>query len=296
MLGDATNSAAPDVAAANATTLDRPRDGAYAADLVRAAVCDDAFAWLARHGPVPAAALCEAMAWAARPTDVLLTLCAAHGLVERFVEADDLVTVSELARRHLAGGTSTALRPGGDPAAGRPAVAEFATVLRTDRPASGARAAACGTTGADAREALLARGVARTLDDLRVRRVLRVGDGAGTDVTAGLCDPWPRGWETHLLVDVLHHVDAGRVEQLLARSHDALAPGGRLVDVDAHVDGRRTGPLPVAEYSAALVHATPGKCWSVNELAGIAARVGFAGVEVRRCVGDHSALVFTRAS
>ncbi|GAA4929757.1 O-methyltransferase [Actinomycetospora succinea] len=332
------------------TALYRLRDGAYATDLIIAAVCDDLFAWLARHGPVPAAGLREAMGWAERPADVLLTLCAAHGLVDRFVEADDLVSVSDLARWHLTHETSFDLRPYFGSLAERPAVAEFAEVLRTDRPAAWASAAGerdwSGrlddprfaqriTAAMDARGAFLAPSVARALHDLPIERLLDVGGSSGIYamalledrpaatatvverppvdeaartllaergaggridvVTANMfADPWPPGCDVHLLSQVLHDWDLARVERLVQRSFDALAPGGRLVDVDAHVDGRRTGPRPVAEYSALLMHSTPGKCWSVTELADVARRAGFAGVEVRDCAADRSALVFTK--
>ncbi|MEJ2865888.1 methyltransferase [Actinomycetospora flava] len=351
MLSDARNPSALDP-----TALYRLRDGAYAADLVLAAVSKfDLFDWLVHHGPVPAVELCEAMGWAARPADVLLTLCAAHGLIERFVEADDLVAVSEFGRWHLSGDTSFDLRPYYGSLAERPGVAEFASVLRTDRPAAWASAAPNGAPGSDwsgrlsdphfaagitaamdARGAFLAPTAAQVLRDLPIRRLLDIGGSSGIYamalledrpdaaatvlerspvddaartllssrgagerievVTADMfADPWPHGCDTHLFSQVLHDWDAERVEQLLAASHKALAPGGLLIDLDAHVDGRRTGPLPVAEYSALLMHSTPGKCWSVDELAGIAARVGFVGVEVRPCAGDRSALVFTKA-
>ena len=63
--------------------------------------------------------------------------------------------------------------------------------------------------------------------------------------------------------------------QLLASSFAALAPGGLLLDHDAHVAADKRGPLPVAEHSVLLMHSTPGKCWSVGELTAMARRVGF---------------------
>lgn len=97
------------------TGLYRVRDGAYAADLLIAAVAEfDLFSWLAEHGPMPAGRLCEAMGWAVRPADVLLTLAAAHGLLERDLGDGDRVAVTELARQHLVAGSRMDLRaPGG---------------------------------------------------------------------------------------------------------------------------------------------------------------------------------------
>ncbi|MHC1558314.1 methyltransferase [Actinomycetospora sp. C-140] len=349
MLGDPVD---PDVL--DPTALYRLRDGAYAADLVLAAVSEfDVFAWLAAHGPAPAEQLCEAMGWAARPADVLLTLCAAHGLVDRFLEADDLVRLSDFGRWHLGGETSFDLRPYFGSLAERPAVAELAEVLRTDRPAAWASApsrpgghdwagrladprfAATITAAMDARGAFLAPSVARVLRDLAIDRLLDVGGSSGIYamalledrpeatatvlerspvdeaartllaehgagrrvrvVTADMfADQWPADHDVHLFSQVLHDWGGRDVERLMATSCAALPPGGRLVDVDAHVDARRTGPRPVAEYSALLMHSTPGKCWSTGELGEMAARVGFAEVEARACAGDRSVMVFTK--
>ena len=104
-------------------------------------------------------------------------------------------------------------------------------------------------------------------------------------------DPLPSGFDTHLYSQVLHDWDAARVERLLAASFAALPPGGTLVDHDTHVDADKRGPLPVAEYSVLLMHATPGKCWSVGELTAMAARIGFVDLEHRQAAGDRGVLL-----
>ena len=95
----------------------------------------------------------------------------------------------------------------------------------------------------------------------------------------------------HLYSQVLHDWDEPRVRQLLRASFAALPPGGWLVDHDTHVDADRRGPLPVAEYSVLLMHSTPGKCWSVAELSGLAEGVGFVDVAHRPAAGDRSVLL-----
>ena len=93
------------------TVLYRVRDGVYATDLLIAAVARfDLFSWLAGRGPVPADGLRAGLGLAERPTDVLLTYCAALGVVDRDVEAGDRVALTELGR-HLVAGSPFDLRP-----------------------------------------------------------------------------------------------------------------------------------------------------------------------------------------
>jgi hypothetical protein len=65
------------------------------------------------------------------------------------------------------------------------------------------------------------------------------------------------------------------VRRLLAASHRALPPGGLLVIHDAFINATKTGPLPVAEYSALLMHSTQGKCYSEAEYAALLREAGF---------------------
>jgi len=115
------------------------------------------------------------------------------------------------------------------------------------------------------------------------------------EVIAGdmFSEPFPGGFDLHLYSHVLHDWDARRVRQLLEASYAALPPGGYLVDHDVHINAGKTGPLAAAEYSVFLMHATPGKCWSIAELDGILRDIGFTGAEYRPTVGDRS-LVLAR--
>jgi len=104
-------------------------------------------------------------------------------------------------------------------------------------------------------------------------------------------DALPSGHDVHLYSHVLHDWDADRVGALLAASFDALPPGGWLVDHDAHIDEDKRGSLPVAEYSVLLMHSTLGKCWSIAELAELAASVGFVDISDRPTAGDRSVVL-----
>jgi 3-hydroxy-5-methyl-1-naphthoate 3-O-methyltransferase len=334
------------------TGLYRIRDGAYAADLLIAAVTEfDLFSRLAAHGPSCVAGLREAMGWAARPADVLLTLAASHGLVVRDLAADT-VDATELGRHHLAAGSPYDLRPYYASLRERPAVAEFAAVLRTDVPAAWASAAPGTATGPDdwsgrlddtsfarritaamdARGAYLGPALRDAVADLPVTRLLDVGGSSGiyagallggrpaatatvverspvdaaarailedrglaerVDVVTGdmFTDALPPGYDAHLYSQVLHDWDAERVRRLLTASFRALEPGGVLLDHDTHVDAAKAGPRPVAEYSALLMHSTPGKCWSVGELTTMVEDVGFVDVEHRPTTADRGVLV-----
>jgi 3-hydroxy-5-methyl-1-naphthoate 3-O-methyltransferase len=332
------------------TVLYRVRDGVYAADLLIAAVAElDLFTWLATQGPVRAADLCAGLGLAERPADVLLTYCAALGLVDRDLDADDRVELTELGRRHLVAGSPFDLRAYYGSLAERPAVPELTKVLRTGAQAAWASArgdhepdwsgrlgdpafAERITAAMDARGAFLAPALAEAIAGVPMTALLDVAGSSGVYSAAVLAgrpgvravvyerppvdtaartllrarglderiavisgdmfaDPFPTGFDAHLYSHVLHDWDAARVEQLLAASFAALPPGGLVIDHDTHVDADKRGPLAVAEYSVLLMHSTPGKCWSVRELAEIAAHVGFVDVEHRLAAGDRSVLL-----
>jgi hypothetical protein len=112
------------------TPLYRVRDSIYAGDLLIAAVTRlDLFSWLDRRGPVRAADLVAALGLTVRPTDVLLTYCAALGLAERDVIDGDRITITELARQHLVRDAEFDLRAYYGSVAETPAVAELERVL-----------------------------------------------------------------------------------------------------------------------------------------------------------------------
>jgi 3-hydroxy-5-methyl-1-naphthoate 3-O-methyltransferase len=180
------------------TVLYRLRDGAYAVDLLIAAVTEfDLFSWLAARGPQPAAVVRAELGLAERPADVLLTYCAAVGLVDRDLAADDRIALTPLGQRHLVAGSPFDLRPYYRSLAERPAVGELVEVLRTDRQAAWASAQSSGgdadwssrlddpafaeriTAAMDARGAYLAPVLADVVADLPVTALLDVGGGSG---------------------------------------------------------------------------------------------------------------------
>jgi 3-hydroxy-5-methyl-1-naphthoate 3-O-methyltransferase len=187
----------PTVHVPDPTVLYRVRDGVYAGDLLIAAVAElDLFTWLASHGPVRAADLCAGLGLAERPADVLLTYCAALGLVDRDLDAGDRVELTELGRRHLVAGSPFDLRAYYGSLAERPAVRELAQVLRTGSQAAWASAtgshepdwsgrlgdpafAARITAAMDARGAFLAPALAEAIASVPITALLDVAGSSG---------------------------------------------------------------------------------------------------------------------
>ena len=126
-------------------------------------------------------------------------------------------------------------------------------------------------------------GIARTM-------VARRGWESRVAVASGdmFRDPLPRGHDVHLFSNVLHDWDVPGVRALLAASFAALEPGGVIVVHDAHLNADKSGPLPVARYSALLMAITEGRCYGTAEMAALLAEAGFSGFGFRETVADRS--------
>jgi predicted O-methyltransferase YrrM len=90
-----------------------------------------------------------------------------------------------------------------------------------------------------------------------------------------LAEPLPRGADVHLFSNVLHDWDVPVVRQLLEKSFAALPANGLVIVHDAFLNGEKTGPLHVAEYSVLLMHASEGRCYSIAEMEGYLNAAGF---------------------
>jgi SAM-dependent methyltransferase len=128
------------------------------------------------------------------------------------------------------------------------------------------------------------------VDQIAVTMIRRRAQSERVAVIAGdmFVDPLPRGFDLHLYSNVLHDWDTDKVRRLLATSFDALARGGMLIIHDAHLNRDKTGPLPVAKYSALLMSVTEGKCYAVSELEALLSEVGFIDVRYQPTVADRS--------
>lgn len=126
-------------------------------------------------------------------------------------------------------------------------------------------------------------GIARTMIEKR-------GCAARVSVVAGdmFTHALPAGFDLHLYSNVLHDWDTDKVRPLLAASFAALEPGGMLIVHDAHLNADKTGPLPVAKYSALLMNVTEGKCYSIAEMESLLGEAGFRDFHYEPTAADRS--------
>jgi SAM-dependent methyltransferase len=101
-------------------------------------------------------------------------------------------------------------------------------------------------------------------------------------------DPLPASFDMHLFSNVLHDWNDARVKELLEKSCAALPSGGMIIIHDAHINADKTGPLPVAAYSAFLMTITEGKCYSEKEMADSLQACGFEDVSYTPTAADRS--------
>lgn len=111
----------------------RLRDGLYTPDLLAAAlVWLDLFTWLHAH-PSDLGALCDHFQIHPRPTDVMLTLFKAMGLI---TEAAGVMHLTAVAREHLVSSSPWFIGPYYASMKDRPVTKDYLTVLRTGKPAN----------------------------------------------------------------------------------------------------------------------------------------------------------------
>jgi SAM-dependent methyltransferase len=326
---------------ADPTSIYRYRDGLYASDLLTAAISHlDFFTWLNAH-PSDLTAVCRALDLRERPTDVMLTLFTAMGLLR---SENGIFSLTPLAREHLVKTSQWFIGPYFDSVKERPVCRDMVTVLRTGKPANWASLknekewakamesntfANQFTAAMDSRGVYLAPAMAQKLDCSKHHRLLDIAGGSGIYACAivarhphlratvlekspvdrvtqhclaerGFADridvhvadmfsaPFPSRCDIHLFSNVLHDWDVDLVQQLLQKSFAALPSGGMLVIHDAHINADKSGPLPVAAYSALLMTITEGKCYSEKEISDFLTSAGFSGITHSPTAADRS--------
>jgi 3-hydroxy-5-methyl-1-naphthoate 3-O-methyltransferase len=130
------------------------------------------------------------------------------------------------------------------------------------------------------------------VDRLARRSLAARGFAGRVEVLVGdmFADALPGGFDLHLFSNVLHDWDQRRVRQLLAQSAAALPAGGMVIIHDAHINADKTGPLPVAAYSALLMTITEGKCYSEKEMTDYLTDAGFGDVASAPTAADRSVI------
>jgi len=130
------------------------------------------------------------------------------------------------------------------------------------------------------------------VDQIARTMIQKRGYTKKVSVSAGdmFTDPLPSGFDLHLYSNVIHDWDFDKVRFLLGASFKAMKPGGMLIIHDAHLNAEKTGPLPVAEYSAVLMSVTEGKCYSISELEPLLHEAGFTDVRFAETAADRSVI------
>jgi SAM-dependent methyltransferase len=226
------------------TSLYRHRDGLYATDLLTAALVEfDLFSALDRD-PADAATICQSIGTTPRPTDVMLTLFVAMGLLWR---DGAIYRLTDVAREHLVSASPWFLGPYYASFKNRPVCQDFVSVLRTGRPRNWASVPAQQewakameqpefarqfTAAMDCRGVYLGRAVAQAIDLGGRRHVLDIAGGSGiyacclVDQHAGL----------HATV-----LEKAPVDAVTTR---AIADRGFSDKVSVHTADMFAGPLP----------------------------------------------------
>lgn len=157
------------------------RDGQFASELLAAAIVHlDLFTWMNAHPGVTTAELCAHFDFAARPADVLLTLCRANGFLE--TDAKDSHQLTLLAKEHLVTGSPWHLGPYYEPLRDTPAVHDFLKVLHTGKPANWQK------TDGDWHQSMLSEEFARGFTSLMNCRGLAFGQVLARHLTPHLGD------------------------------------------------------------------------------------------------------------
>ena len=127
------------------------------------------------------------------------------------------------------------------------------------------------------------------VDKVAQRAIANRGCADRVQIIAGdmFKDSVPTGFDVHLISNVLHDWDVPEVRKILRASAAALAPGGLLIIHDAWINAEKTGPLPVAAYSAMLMHSTEGKCYSTAEMQQFMNELGLTDFKYQPTAADR---------
>jgi hypothetical protein len=133
------------------------------------------------------------------------------------------------------------------------------------------------------------------VDQIAQRELSRFGLDGRCEVQTGdmFQSHWPR-CQVLLLSNVLHDWDFPEIRLLLEKASSALEPGGWLVVHEAFLEEEKAGPLPVAEYSALLMHITQGRCYAPGEIRRAAEGLPLAWKEFQPTIADRGWLAAQR--
>lgn len=134
------------------------------------------------------------------------------------------------------------------------------------------------------------------VDKVAQRAITNRGCTERVEVIAGdmFNEALPTGFDVHLISNVLHDWDVPEVRKILRASASVLSPGGMLIIHDAFINAEKTGPLPVAAYSAMLMHSTEGKCYSTAEMEEFTTELGLTDFKFQPTAADRGVVTTTK--
>lgn len=327
----------------DSTQLFRFRDRQYAGELMAVAILDwGLFDWFSDRSSASIEEVCDHFKSARRPTDVLLTLCRASGVLELRHDGQDML--SRKGAEYFVSKSPWYLGPYFEPYRNSTVYDGFKRVLATDKPANWNAA----SDGNDWHRSMmqeefargftaimncrgivlgqhLAAGVERWVKDKKY--LVDVGGGSGIYAMTMLAkypnltgavlemppvdriarehiaslgyekrlevrttdmfkDDWP-SCDVLLMSNVLHDWGLNEIEKLLTKAVKALKSGGVLLLHEAFLNNSKTGPLPVAEYSALLMHITQGRCYAPCEYADMLKKAGLELIDFQPTAADR---------
>jgi len=87
---------------------------------------------------------------------------------------------------------------------------------------------------------------------------------------SALAVDWGSDYDLVLLTNFLHHFDRASCENILARVHAALKPGGRVAILEFVPNDDRVSPPMAATFSLVMLANTPaGDAWTLREITGM---------------------------
>ncbi|OGB60133.1 MAG: hypothetical protein A2Y94_12150 [Caldithrix sp. RBG_13_44_9] len=101
-----------------------------------------------------------------------------------------------------------------------------------------------------------------------------------------LTDPLGKGYDAALLSSILHIYSPRDNRELLARTHQAMNPGGKIIIRDFLLNPQKTGPLIGTLFAVnMLINTEQGNAYSFKEIKGWLAGAGFKNISRRPLEG-----------
>lgn len=115
-----------------------------------------------------------------------------------------------------------------------------------------------------------------------------VSDRVDTRAVDMFREDWPAGYDAHFFANVFHDWSFETCRELAAKSHHALAPGGRICLQEMLLDESGDTPYPAVAFSFLMTWGTKGQQFTFGQLRDMLEEAGFTDVSVQRSAGYYS--------